>query len=305
LYFCLAGRLPFEGSAADKLQAHRTKQPDPIRDLNPDVSDALVAVVERLMQKDPSARYADMKEVIAALQAIAGPTKGLPETTEVHAGLPTETQSPETPPALVPELHGKENGVPLGDQAGFPQESSLREEAMPSPAMAAQDRSNPELAAPRKHSIPTPPEVSLTPFVPAAAAETPNPDPRAPSPPKPKLTSLPSGTTQVLEALPPSPTDFSVFEMPAVNDPLPPPHARGVAPLPVMPKLQPQVPPDTLASDPDDVIAWKSTRSRQQLTNPGSSLEERLGQKGMLLVASFAGILVFLLGCLLFSLLSR
>jgi serine/threonine protein kinase len=73
LYFCLAGRLPFEGSAADKLQAHRSQQPDPIQSLNSAVPEALATVVERLMQKDPNARYAEMKEVIAVLQPIVEP----------------------------------------------------------------------------------------------------------------------------------------------------------------------------------------------------------------------------------------
>jgi serine/threonine-protein kinase len=300
LYFSLAGRLPFEGSAADKLQAHRTKQPDPIRDLNPAVPDDLAAVVDRLMQKDPSTRYTDMKEVIAALQSIVEPTKGLPEPTEVHAGLPTEMRSPETSPALVPELHGKENGVPSGSQESFSQEPAFREDGLPSPAMATQDRSNPEFAAPRKQAVPTPPEVTLTPFVPAGAAETPSLDQPDSPLPEPKLTPLPSGATQVIEAVVPNPTDYSVFEMPAVNDPLPPPHARGISTAPVKPKLQQAASPQGSVPDSDDVIAWKSTRSRQHLTNPGGSLEERLGQKTMLLLAVLAGIVVFVFGYLMF-----
>ena len=244
---------------------------------------------------------------IAALRPIAEPAAPPSEPSEVPAVSPTDAQLPPAPPVLVPDfLHEKKNGVPSSGDEGIQEVSpALGEHAIPLPDAAAQDRSKPDLAAPRKHAIPTPPEVSLTPFVPAAAAETPSPDRPASPPPKPKLTPLPSGTTQVLEALPPSATDYSVFEMPAVNDPLPPPHARGVPPLPAMPKLQPQVPPEALASDPEDVIAWKSTRSREQLKNPDNSLEERLGFKGIVLLASFAGVLVFLLGCLLFSFFSR
>jgi serine/threonine-protein kinase len=307
LYFCLAGRLPFEGSAADKLQAHRTKQPDPIRDLNPAVPDDLAAVVDRLMQKEPSARYADMKEVIAALRPIAEPAAAPSEPSEVRAVSPTDAQLPQAPPVLVPDfLEEKKNGTPSSGDEGIQEVSpTLGEHAVPLPDVAAQDRSKLELAAPRKHAIPTPPELSVTPFAPAAAAETPSPDRPASPPPKPKLTPLPSGTTQVLEALPPSATDYSVFEMPAVNDPLPPPHARGVAPRPAATKLQPQAPPEDSVQDPDDVIAWKSSKSREQLKHPDNSLEERLGFKGIVLLASFAGVLVFLLGCLLFSFFSR
>jgi hypothetical protein len=88
--------------------------------------------------------------------------------------------------------------------------------------------------------------------------------------------------------------------MPAVNDPLPPPNAQGRRPA--MPKLQPPASPQGSVPLEDDVIQWKSSQSRQELTNPGHSLEERLGRKGILLLALFAGIVVFLLG-LLFSLL--
>ena len=109
----------------------------------------------------------------------------------------------------------------------------------------------------------------------------------------------------MLKAPPPSRSDYSVFEMPAVNDPLPPPNAQEVRPLPAIPKLQPPaLSQDSVeVPDDDDVIMWKSSQSRQELTNPGHSLEERLGRKGILLLAMLAGIVVFLLGYLLFSLL--
>jgi len=307
LYFCLAGRLPFEGSAADKLQAHRTKQPDPIQSLNSAVPDALATVVDRLMQKDPSARYTDMKEVIAALQPIVEPAAHPVEPTESAAVSPPDMPSPQAPPVLDSDfLHGKENGAPSSGDESIPQgQPVFGEDAMLSPAMAAENRSEPELAAPRKHAIPTPPELSVTPFASGPAAETPNPDQPASPPPKSKVTPLPTGATQMLKAPPPSRSDYSVFEMPAVNDPLPPPNAQEVRPLPAIPKLQPPaLSQDSVeVPDDDDVIMWKSSQSRQELTNPGHSLEERLGRKGILLLAMLAGIVVFLLGYLLFSLL--
>ena len=57
LYYCLTGRYPFpDGTAVEKMMAHQHKQPTPIKELNPDVPDELVAVVERLMQKAPTHR---------------------------------------------------------------------------------------------------------------------------------------------------------------------------------------------------------------------------------------------------------
>ncbi len=73
LYFCLAGRYPFpEGTAVEKMMAHQTKEPEGIADLNPDMPAELAAVVEKLMQKTPEARYGSTREVIEALEPLAG-----------------------------------------------------------------------------------------------------------------------------------------------------------------------------------------------------------------------------------------
>jgi hypothetical protein len=237
------------------------------------------------MQKEPSARYADMSELIAALRPIAEPTSASP--------IPSE------PPA-----------------------ESLA--AVDSPVVASQKPPATEVS-PRKHAIPTPPELSATPFVPAAVALAPKNDEPGdiltPTQAVPNLsdadvesrrkqttarvtTPLPAGAAQVLEKAPPlTAPDYSVFELPAVNDPLPPPEAQGLGPVPTVLKLQPPASRPGSLPVPDDVIMWKSSQSRQQLTDPGHSLEERFGLKGILLLALFAGLLVFVLGYLLFSLL--
>jgi serine/threonine-protein kinase len=72
LYYTLTGRYPFpDGTAVDKMMAHQTKQPTPVRELAPDVPEALAAVVERLMQKSPEKRYPNTSEVIDALRPLA------------------------------------------------------------------------------------------------------------------------------------------------------------------------------------------------------------------------------------------
>jgi serine/threonine protein kinase len=73
LYYCLVGRYPFpEGTAVEKMMAHQTKEPEAVIDLNPDVPEALGAVVEKLMQKEPGKRYGSTREVIEALEPLAG-----------------------------------------------------------------------------------------------------------------------------------------------------------------------------------------------------------------------------------------
>jgi serine/threonine-protein kinase len=72
LYFWLTGRYPFpDGSAAEKMMAHQLKQPDPIQAHSPDVPAELIAVVERLMQKEPDNRFRNAAEVIEALRPFA------------------------------------------------------------------------------------------------------------------------------------------------------------------------------------------------------------------------------------------
>jgi serine/threonine protein kinase len=75
LYFLLAGRPPFPGgSAADKLAAHRGREPQPLTDVRPDVPPALAAVVGRMLTKDPSGRYQTPAEVAEALRPFTEPT---------------------------------------------------------------------------------------------------------------------------------------------------------------------------------------------------------------------------------------
>jgi serine/threonine-protein kinase len=72
LYFFLTGCYPFPGGAtAEKMLAHQFKEPESIRELAPDVPNALAEVVERLMKKAPEARYSSHAELIEALKPLA------------------------------------------------------------------------------------------------------------------------------------------------------------------------------------------------------------------------------------------
>jgi eukaryotic-like serine/threonine-protein kinase len=67
-YFLLAGNPPFvEGSIAQKLIWHQTRQPKPIRLLRPQVPERVATIIERMMQKDPAARYQTPAELAGAL----------------------------------------------------------------------------------------------------------------------------------------------------------------------------------------------------------------------------------------------
>ncbi|MAX36142.1 FHA domain-containing serine/threonine-protein kinase [Gimesia sp.] len=72
MYFLLTGKLPFPtGTASQKIQAHREQSPKPISEIAPKVPAEVVAIVEKMMAKQPADRFQTMTEVSAALQPFA------------------------------------------------------------------------------------------------------------------------------------------------------------------------------------------------------------------------------------------
>ena len=80
LYECLTGRVPFEGDTPVAIALKQiSEQPVPPSHLNPEVSPALDAVVMKALQREPSMRFGDAGEFIAALDAaLLDPTGGSP-----------------------------------------------------------------------------------------------------------------------------------------------------------------------------------------------------------------------------------
>jgi eukaryotic-like serine/threonine-protein kinase len=67
-YYVLTGRTPFnEGTVAQKLIWHQTRQPKPIRTLRPQVPEGLAAIIDKMMAKDPAQRYQTPAELAEAL----------------------------------------------------------------------------------------------------------------------------------------------------------------------------------------------------------------------------------------------
>src|SRR5262249_17834585 len=72
--FLLAGHPPFpEGTISQKLIAHQTKKPVPIRRVRPEVPAEVAAVVEKMMAKSVNERYQTPEQVINALAAFVQP----------------------------------------------------------------------------------------------------------------------------------------------------------------------------------------------------------------------------------------
>ncbi len=102
LYFCLTGQYPFpEGTAVEKMMAHQTKQPPPIKDASPETPDELVAVVDRLMQKAPASRYGSVAEAMEALRPLASES---PEPGSKYTAQPTVQVPPNGLATLASEV---------------------------------------------------------------------------------------------------------------------------------------------------------------------------------------------------------
>ena len=89
LYFLLTGRPPFSRpSAMRTLLAHREDAPEALSVLRPDVTPGLVAVLGRMMAKEPARRYSTAAEVAAALAPFVE-LGGRPHRQEPAAGSTT------------------------------------------------------------------------------------------------------------------------------------------------------------------------------------------------------------------------
>lgn len=90
-FYALAGRFPFENQTPSAvLVAHVTTPPPSLRDVAPHVPGPIADIVDRLLRKDPAARYADAEEALEALVlaerdvvATSGPE--VLSSTEAHA----------------------------------------------------------------------------------------------------------------------------------------------------------------------------------------------------------------------------
>jgi serine/threonine-protein kinase len=179
LYYLLTGQFPFpDGSAAEKMMAHQFKQPRSVQELNPDAPAELVAVVERLMQKAPDARFASAAEAAEALRPLAQ-SGGAPRARSIKEvtapkpkakapdGLRSGVQPPPSAPESVPQAtpaaaRGGSSvapSTPTPKPAGIgalPTRSSLRGSTPPAPMTPAKPlKQEPEPEeAPAERQIP-------------------------------------------------------------------------------------------------------------------------------------------------------
>jgi serine/threonine-protein kinase len=137
LYYCLSGRYPFpEGSAVEKMMAHQTKEPEALADVASGVPAELVAVVEKLMQKAPEARYGSTRQLIEALEPLAAAAPPPPSRAAARsASVKRPVAIPVSPNAPKPQRRGAPP-APGGEKARGPErpKPAPPERAVPPPA---------------------------------------------------------------------------------------------------------------------------------------------------------------------------
>ena len=127
-YFLLTGSPPFpEGSVAQKLIWHQSREPRPITALRPEVPEELVQVVQKMMAKDVANRYQTPAEVIEALAPwVAAPIpppeeREMPQLSPAAAGAPVSTVMSRggtgSGPAIAPRMPA---AVSPGSSSGSP-----------------------------------------------------------------------------------------------------------------------------------------------------------------------------------------
>jgi serine/threonine-protein kinase len=161
LYYCLAGSYPFpDGTAVEKMMSHQHKQPTPIKTLNADVPDGLIALVDRLMKKSPSERFADCGEVLEALRPFAGAC-GAPSRRSTMAMPRVRLARPEItrPSAALPEAPSAARELPRPRAA----QPVLQRPATTAPKMSrSEPGQKPPVASQSAAAVPESPVASKT-----------------------------------------------------------------------------------------------------------------------------------------------
>jgi serine/threonine protein kinase len=142
-YYMLTGQPPFpEGTVAQKLLWHQSKPPKPIADYRKDVPPHLVAIVGRMLAKEPRDRYQTPAELMAALvpwvqTPIDPPTEAeLPNVSVAAGGRPPGGSN--APTAVAASRPSPPSAVPNGRAQPVPPQPSMAvlthaPEAVPQP----------------------------------------------------------------------------------------------------------------------------------------------------------------------------
>jgi serine/threonine protein kinase len=201
-YFCLTGNTPFnEGTVAQKLIWHQTRQPKPVQSLRGDVPDEMAAIIDRMMAKEPAKRYSNPAEI----------AQDLVPWTQHPIDPPPEKEMPRLSPAATGlsssnALNQGSSAAPGSAPASTPGSGARKWEVGPTSPSPSSNR-------PAQGSLPTAPRIPAGSAAKVTGpAATPNParakqapagaTAQAAVPPAAKLRTTSSGRDAVPEANP-------------------------------------------------------------------------------------------------------
>ncbi len=243
VYEWLTGAPPFTGSFSELVAKHGSSPPPSLREKLPNLPPRVEEVILTALAKDPTFRFASIRDFIQALEranvAPAAAPSALPPTERVNAppAAPAPLASANYPQMTpnAPELAATERAQmpPVVQQAPLAPSPAPAAPAFASPELAATERAQtPPLAQPAPPVIPVPAQV----YAPAPSSARPEPAP-ALSPPAPSPYGL-------VEQAPPSPYAPPVSPAPGAATMWgAPPAGMSVDQGPLLPPPPPLPPP--------------------------------------------------------------
>src|SRR4051812_121855 len=115
-YYLLTGSQPFpEGSVAQKLIWHQSREPKPVRELRPEVPEEVAAVVRKMMAKTVAERYQKPNEVMTDLASWVATPIPPPSEKELPKLSPAVARAPASMVGTAPRSGPVLGGQPPAD----------------------------------------------------------------------------------------------------------------------------------------------------------------------------------------------
>lgn len=171
LYHCLTGQVPFPGgSMMQKLMKHYKAQPTDIRQLRPEVPEELVAIVNRMMAKQPADRFQLPGELSKALMPLlpAAATHSFSVAVTPPEVVSNQGGDSKAGSRLTAEIPAKRSSGQATDQPSMPTAPTVTFGSRKTPAAAKALDSTPPKGGDQVAAAPISPAVSATP-TPASA----------------------------------------------------------------------------------------------------------------------------------------
>jgi serine/threonine protein kinase len=297
LYQLVSGRLPFTGHTSESLiEAHKSQRPLRLRDVGRRVHGDLETLLQRILSKDPHARFASGNEMAAALRKvapIADQASDDPGEDDIEDPLQvkfTQAPEPEVAPPPKPRLEtpGQVHPVPMRTEP-LPMSAVPIRPLTPPPARAAAMAERAAQAAKAKPSF-TPLRGALIAFAVIAIAAVgwsmrprndPNPRAKRKRAPAPIAAADAAGSSDPDAAGQPVPVAEAARPIAPVVLPQPPSAPLAPAPMHAQPAPAPAQPAKTGAAKKPAAVASSSSGNRLMFSDAEKLIAKKQAKPAM------------------------